>query len=97
MALLFTIRAKKTYFLDSVVFIIAANIGFVLFRKLPFEGKWRERRIYRVYDVPQEASKSTTRVSFHLIRLGNGHFGLAAVYCEQLDGQRGIHLLLFLR
>src|SRR5947199_7984991 len=31
MALLFTIRAKKTYFLDSVVFIIAANIGFVLF------------------------------------------------------------------
>src|SRR3989441_7529669 len=31
MALLFTIRAKKTYFLDSVFFIIAANIGFILF------------------------------------------------------------------
>lgn len=30
-ALLFTIRAKKTYFLDSVFFIIAANIGFILF------------------------------------------------------------------
>jgi len=29
--LLFTIRAKKTYFLDSVFFIIAANIGFILF------------------------------------------------------------------
>jgi len=27
----FTIRAKKTYFLDSVFFIIAANIGFILF------------------------------------------------------------------
>ena len=31
MALLFTIRAKKTYFLDSVFFIIAANVGFILF------------------------------------------------------------------
>jgi hypothetical protein len=31
MALLFTIRAKKTYFLDSVFFIIAANLGFILF------------------------------------------------------------------
>jgi len=31
MALLFTIRAKKTYFLDSVFFIVAANIGFLLF------------------------------------------------------------------
>jgi hypothetical protein len=31
MALVFTIRAKKTYFLDSVFFIIAANIGFILF------------------------------------------------------------------
>ena len=31
MALFFTIRAKKTYFLDSVFFIIAANIGFILF------------------------------------------------------------------
>jgi hypothetical protein len=29
--LLFTIRAKKTYFLDSVFFIIAANLGFILF------------------------------------------------------------------
>ena len=28
---MFTIRAKKTYFLDSVFFIIAANIGFILF------------------------------------------------------------------
>ena len=28
---MFTIRAKKTYFLDSVFFIIAANIGFLLF------------------------------------------------------------------
>jgi hypothetical protein len=27
----FTIRAKKTYFLDSVFFIIAANVGFILF------------------------------------------------------------------
>ncbi|HMB66489.1 MAG TPA: hypothetical protein VKM96_00855 [Candidatus Bathyarchaeia archaeon] len=26
-----TIRAKKTYFLDSVFFIIAANVGFILF------------------------------------------------------------------
>jgi hypothetical protein len=31
MALVFTIRAKKTYFLDSVFFIIAANVGFILF------------------------------------------------------------------
>jgi hypothetical protein len=31
MALVFTIRAKRTYFLDSVFFIIAANIGFILF------------------------------------------------------------------
>src|SRR5437870_10048755 len=31
MALFFTIRAKKTYFLDSVFFIIAANVGFILF------------------------------------------------------------------
>jgi len=30
-ALVFTIRAKKTYFLDSVFFIIAANVGFILF------------------------------------------------------------------
>ncbi len=30
-ALFFTIRAKKTYFLDSVFFIIAANVGFILF------------------------------------------------------------------
>lgn len=30
-SLVFTIRAKKTYFLDSVFFIIAANIGFLLF------------------------------------------------------------------
>jgi hypothetical protein len=30
-ALLFTIRAKKTYFLDSVFFIIAANVGFILY------------------------------------------------------------------
>jgi hypothetical protein len=29
--LVFTIRAKKTYFLDSVFFIIAANVGFILF------------------------------------------------------------------
>ncbi len=29
--MVFTIRAKKTYFLDSVFFIIAANIGFILF------------------------------------------------------------------
>jgi len=31
MALVFTIRAKKTYFLDSVFFIAAANVGFILF------------------------------------------------------------------
>ncbi len=31
MALVFTIRAKKTYFLDSVFFIVAANVGFILF------------------------------------------------------------------
>ncbi len=31
MALVFTMRAKKTYFLDSVFFIIAANVGFILF------------------------------------------------------------------
>ncbi len=31
MALVFTIRAKKTYFLDSVFFIGAANVGFILF------------------------------------------------------------------
>jgi len=31
MALVFTVRAKKTYFLDSVFFIIAANVGFILF------------------------------------------------------------------
>jgi hypothetical protein len=30
-ALVFTIRAKKTYFLDSVFFIVAANVGFILF------------------------------------------------------------------
>ena len=30
-ALFLTIRAKKTYFLDSVFFIIAANVGFILF------------------------------------------------------------------
>jgi hypothetical protein len=30
-ALVFTVRAKKTYFLDSVFFIIAANVGFILF------------------------------------------------------------------
>ncbi len=29
--MVFTIRAKKTYFLDSVFFIIAANVGFILF------------------------------------------------------------------
>ena len=29
--MVFTIRAKKTYFLDSVFFIIAANVGFLLF------------------------------------------------------------------
>src|SRR3989442_8074259 len=31
MALVFTIRAKKTYFLDSVFFIAVANVGFILF------------------------------------------------------------------
>jgi hypothetical protein len=30
-ALVFTVRAKRTYFLDSVFFIIAANVGFILF------------------------------------------------------------------
>jgi hypothetical protein len=30
-SLIFTIRAKKTYFLDSVFFIIAANAGFILY------------------------------------------------------------------
>lgn len=31
LSLVFTIRAKKTYFLDSIFFIIAANVGFILF------------------------------------------------------------------
>jgi len=31
LALVFTIRAKKTYFLDSVFFMIAANLGFLFF------------------------------------------------------------------
>ena len=30
-SLIFTVRSKKTYFLDSVFFIIAANVGFLLF------------------------------------------------------------------
>src|SRR5712664_2320515 len=77
MALLFTIRAKKTYFLDSVFFIIAANIGFILFLS--------DTTISDLLNRPPNPYLDTILIALTAISLG-----FASYLLKESEGKGGI-------